>query len=182
MPSPLSPKIYGRYADRITVKGECWIWQGSMSKARKSTPQVTVNGSKIRLSTLAMRKIGMPIPREYRMACEERRCLNLDHIAPTNTEVDRMVYINENSKQLDNGCVQWLGDCMGQTPMMPWKKPHQDKASQISVRKFIWCVEYIPAGFPWPTTGRCEHTCGNHRCIKVEHIKMVTQEASAYGP
>ena len=180
MASPLSPSIYGRYVDRIVVDGDCWIWQGSMTQAKKSTPQVTINACKVRLSTLAMKKLGWKIPREYRMACGEQRCLNLDHIAVTNSEVDRMVYINENSVEAENGCTEWQGDLMGGTPMFPWKRPGMLKASNMSVRKFVWAVEYIPAGFPWPEVGRCEATCGNRKCVKVEHIKFVTEKEGVY--
>jgi len=77
-----------------------------------------------------------------------------------------MVFIREHTHKRGSGCWEWYGKYRKGQPVV-------DVGTRVpnSVRRYNYCVEYIPAGEPWPEREAIA-TCGNRKCVNPEHTRM----------
>jgi hypothetical protein len=161
--------IYGPHvAKRIELIDECWVWTGvtrysggNLVPYHDSTRVVSAlpNSSRVTVTT-----------------CRDPLCVHPDHVVDTYSEPGRMVFIREHVVWRAGGCQEWLGNVKkvqkGQSkpiPVLYLKGTGKKPLYTTTVRRFNFCVEYVPVSEPWPD-GIYGVTCGNDLCVAPEHI------------
>ena len=78
----ITPSTPQKFWDRVTVQGDCWIWEGS---AYRHGYGIFRNQSASRLAYVELKG---PIPKGKRLSptCENRACVNPDHFTIINRE------------------------------------------------------------------------------------------------
>lgn len=161
----MTPKsIFGQRAKHIRKSGECWLWTAA---APNGIPK-TYGGSNgnawtKRAVAYALEAVGQTLEGRYETTCLQPLCVHPEHAVPEQSEPGRMVFIQSNVQTVGD-CQEWLGWCSNLTPYMIFGD------TEISVRKFQYCVEYLLPGEDWPE-GDYLATCETPLCVTPSHIQ-----------
>lgn len=166
----MTPKsVYGDAARNIQVSKECWIWTGTVTrKQSRDIPYIRMPNLK-RVISIAP-ELQYLNGSAYRTTCLDELCVNPEHVTGMYTDEGRMLLIREKTARVGD-CLIWQGELFKGSPFFPVISAATNRRTRMSVRKFNWCVEHIPAGIDWPTQ-YFTATCGNERCVEVSHAKV----------
>lgn len=157
----------GPVCNRIKIKDDCWLWQGSMEYGP------TWRGEAIR--SVAARHAGLPVIHgvQYAVACEKPRCVHPLHVVTPGSEVGRMLYVKQRTKKR-YACRLWQGPVRNGRPLMPAYREDGSRTT-VSVSMFVYTVEYNhrPSDPSSVTT-----KCGKKLCVEPTHL--VVKEAETH--